>query len=154
MTKVFTTISFSSYFHLNYWLFGQVLCYANSLTLQVFFFLQIAFWTLYQATLMIIGRGLLTECFFPCRWHLSTSLTDTFHRISFSKIFMTSSAFSLSLSLTTWIRKHFFLEYCSWRSRLHSIVSTFAFKVFTSFFSFEICISFPFYLLPSPQISH
>ena len=42
------------------------------------------------------------------------------------------------------IDKKFLLEYCSWRSRLLFIVSNFSVKVFTSFFSSEIFLSFCF----------
>ena len=142
-SNIFKVVSFSSYFHLNYSLFGQVLYYTNSLTFQDFFLYKIALRTFYLTILMIIGRGLLLICLFLSRWNQSVSLADIFYCISFWNIPVTTlSLFSFSFPLTPWIRRQFLLEYFSWRSRLLSIVSTFLFKVFTSFFSSEIYLSF------------
>ena len=73
------------------------------------------------------------------------SLADNFSTISFSKNCMTTSTVSsFSFYFTLWIRRQFLLEYCSWQSRPLSIVSTFSFQYFTSFFRSEICRSFSF----------
>ena len=150
-SNIFKVVSFSSYFHLNYSLFGQVLYYTNSLTFQDFFLSKIALRTFYLTILMIIGRSLLLVCLSLSRWNQSVSLADTFYCISFWNISVTTlSLFSFSFPLTPWIRRQFLLEYFSWRSRLLSIVSTFLFKVFTSFFSSEISffpLSIYFYFL-------
>ena len=106
-----------------------------------FFYLIIAFWTFLLRKLMIICWGLLPVCFFSIgpvsQQNLSMSLADTFC-IYFSKISISQIFFSLFFK--QWIRKPFVLEYCSWWSILLSIVYTFSFKVFSSFFSSGICL--------------
>ena len=145
--NVFKTVSFSSYFHLSYYLFSQILCYTNSLTFQDLLFSK-NYITDNAPGKFDDNRPRSTpSLLFYKSMDLSMSLGDHFYFNSFSKnSITTSSVSSFSFTFTPWMRRQFLLEYCSWRSIRYILE--------LRFLAPKIVALSPFYPPPCPKISH
>ena len=101
-------------------------------------FLKIFALTLYLENLMIIGRGLFLSSFrLPKRCHLPISWCVI--SFFFRTLIPTSSVFSWFSSSIPCIQ--FLLEYCYWRSKALSALSSLTFKLLMGIFSSAIFLS-------------